>query len=151
MIKMEKKINPGADRSAARAGKKKEEDQKKEGEVFYKAHSIAQPAGRVARRETGVSVTVERVLWRILGIVEVILFLRIVFAAFGANGGNIITSFIYTVSYPFVWFFFYLFSTLGRIEITSPTFEIETLAAMAFYYIVIYIITQLIVGFRSTE
>ena len=72
MIKMEKKINPGADRSAARAGKKKEEDQKKEGEVFYKAHSIAQPAGRVARRETGVSVTVERVLWRILGIVEVI-------------------------------------------------------------------------------
>lgn len=129
----------------------KKKKNQKEGEVFYRAHPIAQPMGRVVHRESRASVTVERGLWKILGVVEAVLLVRIVVAAVGADGGNIITSFIYTVSYPFVWFFFYLFNTLGRIEVTSPTFEIEALAAMAFYYIVIYIITQLIVGFRDTE
>ncbi|MEK7447612.1 MAG: hypothetical protein AAB632_02360 [Patescibacteria group bacterium] len=131
--------------------KRKKNEGKKEGEVFYRAHPIAQPMGGVAHRESKMSITVERGLWRILGIVEAVLLLRIVVAVFGADGGNIITSFIYAVSYPFVWFFFYLFNTLGRVEVTAPTFEIETLAAMAFYYIVVYIITQLIVGFRETE
>lgn len=122
---------------------------REKGEVFYRAHPMAQPVGRV--QEYGISMTVERMLWWVLGIVEILLLTRILFAAFGANGGNIITSLVYAVSYPFVWFFFYLFNTLGRIEVSAPTFEIETLAAMAFYYIVVYIITQLIAGFRSNE
>lgn len=131
--------------------KKKKNSKKDKGEVFYKAHPIAQPVSQLEHRESIVSIVVERVLWWSLGIVEIILLTRMVFAAFGANGGNMITSFIYTISYPFVWFFFYLFNTLGRLEVVAPTFEIETLAAMAFYYIVVYIITQLIVGFRTTE
>lgn len=125
---------------------------KDKGDVFYKAHPIAQPIGRAERRrEFTLAEAVDINLWRILGVVEIILLFRIVLAAFGANGGNIITSFVYTVSYPFVWFFFYLFNTLGRIEVTAPTFELETLAAMAFYYIVIYIITELIKAFQSAE
>lgn len=142
------KRDPGVDKSTTRAGKRRG---KKEGEVFYRAHPIAQPMGRVEQRESRASITIERGLWRILGVVEAILLLRIVIAAFGADGGNVLTSFIYAISYPFVWFFFYLFNTLGTVEVTSPTFEIETLAAMSFYYIVVYIITQLIVGFRETE
>lgn len=132
--------------------KTKKKDKKKEGETFYRAHPIAQPMGRVGVREASTaSMTAEKVLWRALGVVEALMLVRIVFAAFGATGGNIITSFVYTVTYPFVWFFFYLFNTLDRISVTAPTFELETLAAMAFYYIVIYIITQLIEGFRSAE
>lgn len=133
------------------AGKsRRRKKREREGEVFYRAHPIAQPMGRV-ERETAAPLAVERALWWLLGAVEIALLLRMVFAAVGANGGNIITSFVYAVSYPFVWFFFYLFNTLGRIEVSAPTFEIETLAAMAFYYIVVYIITQLIVGFRTNE
>lgn len=131
--------------------KKGNKREKKEGEVFYRAHPVAQPIGRAEQWESRASITIERGLWRVLGVVEAILLLRIVIAAFGADGGNIITSFIYAISYPFVWFFFYLFNTLGTVEVASPTLEIETLAAMSFYYIVVYIITQLIVGFRETE
>jgi hypothetical protein len=132
--------------------KKKNEKEEKDGEVFYKAHPIAHPLGRVEQREViAISYTAERMLWSVLAIVEIILLFRIVFAAFGATGGNIITSFFYTVSYPFVWFFFYLFNSLDSIYVTSSRFELETLAAMAFYCIVVYIIVQLIVGFRSTE
>ncbi len=131
------------------SGKKK--GNKKEGETFYRAHPIsAQPV--VGYSETSIaSLVVERVLWWALGIVEIILLARLVIAAFGAVGGNALTAFIYAISYPFVWLFFYLFNTLDKINVTSPTFELETLAAMAFYYIVIYIITELIKGFRSSE
>lgn len=131
--------------------KKNGSREEKKGEVFYKAHPIAPPIGRVERREYTLAEAVNRNLWRILGLVEVILLFRMVFAAFGVNGGNIFTSFIYTVSYPFIWFFFYLFNALGRVEVTAPTFELETLATMAFYYIIIYIITELIRAFRAAE
>lgn len=131
--------------------KKQKKRAEKEGEVFYKAHPVAQPIGRVEYREHATSYTINRVLWRMLGVVEVILLARMIFAAFGADGGNIITATVYALSYPLVWFFFYLFNTLGRIEVTVPTFELETLAAMAFYYIVIYIITELISGLSSSE
>ncbi|MDO8507665.1 MAG: hypothetical protein Q7S53_03810 [bacterium] len=131
--------------------KKKKKEEEVDGDIFYRAHPIAQPIARVEHRESTLSLTVERVLWWVLGISEVILLFRMVFAAVGANGGNIITSFFYAVSYPLVWFFFYLFNTLGRIQVSSPTFEIETLAAMAFYYIVVYIVVELIKGFRSTD
>lgn len=143
------KKNPSTDEPVARARKK---DKKKEGETFYKAHPIAQPMGMAGVREVSTtSMKVERVLWWGLGVLEAFLLLRIVFAAVGATGGNIITSLVYAVTYPFVWFFFYLFNTLDRITVTAPTFELETLAAMSFYYIVVYIITSLIEGFRSTE
>lgn len=131
--------------------KEKKKGKKEEGETFYRAHPISVQPG-VGYRETSIaSLAVERVLWWALGSVEIILLFRMVFAAFGAVGGNMLTSFVYAISYPFVWPFFYLFNTLDRISVTSPTFELETLAAMAFYYIVIYIITELIKGFRSSE
>lgn len=131
--------------------KKKKKEEEVDGDIFYRAHPIAHPIARVEHRESTLSLTVERVLWWVLGISEIILLLRMVVAAFGANGGNIATSFIYTVSYPLVWFFFYLFNTLGRIQVSGATFEIETIAAMAFYYIVVYIVVELIKGFRSTD
>ena len=133
--------------------KKKNEKKKREsGEVFYRAHPVAQPISRVEHREAStVPYTAERIPWLALGIVEAILLFRMVLAVFGATGGNILTSFFYAVSYPFVWFFFYLFNTLDNIYVTNSRFELETVAAMAFYYIVVYIIAQLIIGFRSTE
>lgn len=136
----------------AKKTKNKKNSRKEEGEVFYKAHPIAQPMVMAGTREVSTtSMKVERFLWWGLGIVEAFLLVRIVLAALGATGGNIVTSAVYAVTYPFVWFFFYLFNTLDSITVTETTFEIETLAAMAFYYIVIYIVTQLIEGFRSAE
>lgn len=131
--------------------RKKKNGEEEQGEVFYKAHPIAQPIGRLERREAGFSYAFEKLLWWTLGIVETVLLVRIVLAAFGADGGNMLTSFLYAISYPFVWFFFYLFNTLDRMSVTGPRFEIETLAAMAFYYVLVYVIVQLIVAFRGTE
>ncbi len=129
--------------------KKRNKDLAK-GEIFYKAHPIAQPLARP--REVHVTALfIEKLLWWVLGLAEVILLIRLVLAAFGAVGGNMLSAFFYTISYPFVWFFFYLFNSLGSISVVSPRFELETLAAMAFYYIVIYIITALISAFSEIE
>jgi|GEM_PF-1429767 len=124
---------------------------KSEGEIFYKAHPIVVPMGETIYNTSGVGYVIERVLWWALGFVELILLARLILAGFGADGGNAITSFIYTVSYPFVVFFFYLYDTLGTITVTGPTFEIETLSAMAVYYIFIYVIIQLIETMRGRE
>ena len=133
---------------------KKKGDEK--GETFYRAHPISTTPTQIRFREyeyeterVPANIVAEGVLWWLLIVSEAILLVRLVFAAFGAIGGNFITSFIYTVSYPFVWFFFYLFNSLDRIRVTSPTFEIETLTAMLFYYIVVYIVVQLIQGFST--
>ncbi|RJO60090.1 hypothetical protein C4544_07040 [candidate division WS5 bacterium] len=131
--------------------KRKKKNGEEKGEVFYKAYPIAHPIGRVEPREKGASYMAESLLWWALGIVETVLLVRIVLAAFGADGGNMLTSFLYAISYPFVWFFFYLFNTLDRVNVTTPRFEIETLAAMAFYYVLVYVIVQLIIAFRGTE
>lgn len=127
--------------------KRKRRQAEKKGETFYNAY----PAAQTVRQVNVTSYVFERLLWWALGIVEVILLIRIVMAAFGAVGGNIITAFFYAISYPFVILFFYLFNSMGEIIVTSPRFELETLAAMAFYYIVIYIITQLVGAFREGE
>jgi len=132
------------------ATRRKRRKKKEEGEIFYRAHPIA-PAMPVARPTSRVSSSVELFLWRILGIVEIILLVRLVLAAFGADGGNLLTPVLYSISYPFVVFFFYLFNSLGSISVAAPRFELETLSAMAFYYVVIYIVTQLIGTLRTPE
>lgn len=150
---MEKEIKtPDEEKSRDRVGKK---EMKEEGEVFYKAHPISATHTQVGVSEyeetRAASVVAEGVLWWLLVIVDFFLLVRMVFAGFASDGGNIITSFVYTVTYPFVWFFFYLFNTLGQINVSNPTFELETLAAMLFYYIVVYIVVQLIQGFSGNE
>ncbi len=134
-------------------GRKPRKDNSKEnlGETFYRAHPAAmyQPVEYEAVSLRGL--IVEKVLWRMLAIVEVILVVRLILAGFGANGGNLLTSFLYTISYPFVIFFFYLFNTTDKINVTAPHFEIETLAAMSFCYLIIYIVAQIIRGFSLPE
>ncbi len=129
---------------------KKQKKEALEGEIFYKAHPIAGSMTR-SREVSLVPLTIEKLLWWVLSLAEVILIIRLVLATFGAVGGSAFTAFLYAISYPFVWFFFYLFNSLGSINVVSPRFELETLAAMAFYYIIIYIITALISVFSGIE
>lgn len=128
--------------------KKKE---RKEGEIFYKAHPIVTPMGETMYMGKGVGYYTEKVLWWALGLVEFILFIRLILAGFGADGGNAVTAFLYTISYPFVVFFFYLYDTLGRMSVTGSRFELETLSAMVVYYIFVYVIIQLIETLRRRE
>ncbi len=129
----------------------RDRNEKEKGETFYSAHpAAAYPP--VEYRAIGVrGLIAERILWRLLVLVELILLIRLILAGFGANGGNMLTSFLYAISYPFVVFFFYLFNTLDRINVAAPHFEIETLAAMSFYYIIVYIIAGIIRGFSGAE
>ena len=121
------------------------------GETFYRAHpaAIYQPVEYEAVSLRGVAT--ERILWWMLTVVEAMLVIRLILAGVGANGGNLLTSFLYMISYPFVVFFFYLFNTINQINVTSAHFEIETLAAMSFYYIIIYIIAQIVRGFSGVS
>lgn len=143
---MEKRIEPREERE-----KEEEVRNKDEGEVFYRSHPIAEPFGqRVPVVATGLGFLLERIVWWIAGIIEIILFLRIVQAVLGVEGGNFFTSFIYGVSRPLVAPFFTLFDNLGQLSINNARFEYETLAAMVVYYIVAYIVVQLIRIFRTT-
>lgn len=123
-----------------------------EGEVFYRSHPIAEPLGaRVPVVATGIGYLLERIVWWIIGVTEVILLLRIVQAVLGVEGGNFFTAFIYNVGRPLVAPFFTLFDNYGQLTISNARFEYETLVAMVVYYIVAYVIVQLIRIFRTSE
>ena len=85
---------------------------------------------------------VARVVWFIAGILLVLLGIRFVLAALGANTANGFADFIYTASNPFVSPFFSLFSY--DLETGVSRFEIFTLVAMAVYALVAYGISKLV-------
>ena len=77
------------------------------------------------------SVITARLLYWLLGAIETLLAIRVVFTLLGANPANPIANLVFTLSYPFAAPFFTLFGYeptygLGRLE-TS------TLVAMAIY------------------
>ena len=82
----------------------------------------------------GGSITAERVVYLLLGILEAILAIRVVLSLLGANPDNPFASFIYNISAIFVAPFFGLFGyqfTYGVARL-----EIETLVGMAVYALI---------------
>ncbi len=127
------------------------EDDQDEGEIFYRSYPIAESLEhRIPAVVTGVGHLLERIAWWVIGFIQIVLFLRLIQAFLGANGGNDFTLFVYNVSRPLVTPFFILFDNFGQMTAKIARFEYETLAAMVIYYIVAYIVIQLIRIFRTT-
>jgi hypothetical protein len=72
-------------------------------------------------------------VWYILSLLEVILAFRFVLRLLGANAGAGFTSFVYTISYPFVAPFM---SVFGTTRVAGSAFEWTTLLAMVVYWLV---------------
>ncbi len=86
-------------------------------------------------------VLAERVVYYLLGIIEVLLAFRFVLALLGANRGNDFAQFVFSLSQPLVQPFFGLFNyqpTYGASHI-----EIFTLVAMGVYAVIAWGITAL--------
>jgi uncharacterized membrane protein YkgB len=73
---------------------------------------------------------IARIVYFILGVIEVILLLRLIFRLLGANEGSAFVTFLYNLSHVFVGPFNGIFNdqALGR-----SVFEISTLVAMIVY------------------
>lgn len=129
------------------------EDEKKDhsekGEVFYRAYPMSESIEGTTNLSRSAYFLVEKILMWLTGVIEFILLLRIVVAAFGATGVNALTAFVYDASEPLVAPFFGLFGTTSAV--TNSRFEFETLVAMVVYYIIAYIVVQLMDLFRGTE
>lgn len=86
--------------------------------------------------------TAARVVWFLADILLIILALRFVFALLGANPGNSVAHFIYSVSHPFVAPFFSLFNY--NFQNGVARFELYTLVAMAVYALIAWAIARLL-------
>lgn len=89
------------------------------------------------------STVLSRIIWFAAGVIEVILAFRFIFALLGANPGNAIANFVYTVSHPFVAPFFGLFRYNGYTYGFSR-FEVYTLVAMLFYAVIAWGLSYLV-------
>jgi uncharacterized protein YggT (Ycf19 family) len=78
----------------------------------------------------------------LLGVLEVILLLRLIFRLFGANEDSSFITFLYTLSHPFVTAFNGIFNdqTLGKYGV----FEFSTLIAMVVYALIIWGLVSLV-------
>ena len=83
-----------------------------------------------------------QIAWYLFYVVETLLLFRFLLKLLAANPNAGFTDFIYTVSYPFVAPFIYVFRT-SRFE--SSTFEWSTLLAMFVYWVLVWGIIRLIV------
>lgn len=76
--------------------------------------------------------------------------LRFVLMLLGANQGNALVDFVYSVSYPFAAPFFGIFNY--QVQYGAVRFEFETLVAMAFYALVAWLIVRIItIGNRKVD
>jgi hypothetical protein len=83
-----------------------------------------------------------RIIWYIVGVLEVLLAFRFVLALLGANSSNGFANFIYNVSHPFVAPFFSLFGY--KLHYGVSHFEVDTLVAMLVYVIIAWGIVKLV-------
>lgn len=82
-----------------------------------------------------------QIVWYLVGIIEVLLFFRLILKLFGANTGAGFTNFIYTISWPFTSPFNSVFGT-SRVE--GSVFEWTTILAMLVYLLVAWGIVKLL-------
>ncbi len=83
-----------------------------------------------------------QVVWYVLGIIEALLALRFVLKLLAANSSAAFTSFVYTLSYPFVAPFQAVFNTT---RVSASTFEWTTILAMFIYWLLAIAILKLFV------
>ena len=81
-----------------------------------------------------------QVIWYILGVIEVLLFFRVILKALGANPGSGFANLIYSLSNPLALPFRGIFQTT---VVEGSVFEYSTLIAGAVYAIVAYGLVQL--------
>jgi uncharacterized protein YggT (Ycf19 family) len=84
------------------------------------------------------STLAERIVYLVGSVIISVLALRFILSLLGANRGNVIADFIYSVSQPFVAPFFGLFNYTPQFGVVR--FEFETLVAIIFYTIAMAII-----------
>jgi hypothetical protein len=98
---------------------------------------------RVVIRETAVPreyVLISRLVFYLADIVEVLLALRFILKALGANVGNAFASFIYIISQPLVRPFLGIFPSAGA---SGMVLEWATLLALAVYALIALLIVRL--------
>lgn len=83
-----------------------------------------------------------QIVWYILSLVEVLLAFRLVFKLLGANAGAGFTSFIYSVTGPFVAPFVAVFKVS---KAQGSIFEWTTILAMFVYWVIAWGIIKLLV------
>lgn len=83
----------------------------------------------------------QNVVYYILGVIEVLLGLRLLFKLLGANSGNAFVNFLYSLSGIFVLPFYGIFRTVVS---TGSVFEPATAVAMIIYAIIAYGVVRLI-------
>ena len=93
------------------------------------------------RSQTSGIVIAQRVVWFIVGLINIIIALRFVFLLLGANQGVSFTDFIYSLSAPFVAPFIGIF---GQPTYGQSVFEVCSLLAMVIYTLIGWGIVKLI-------
>jgi hypothetical protein len=94
--------------------------------------------------------TAKRVVYYILGLLEVLLAFRLVFKLLGANPGSGFVSFIYTVSKVFLLPFTAIFRSAATEGIeTKAILEPSTIIAMVVYALIAWGIVKLIIIMRE--
>jgi hypothetical protein len=85
---------------------------------------------------------IQSVLYLIVGILEILLGIRVILSVLGANKDNGFANFIYNTSDVFVKPFWGLFNY--EFESGVSRLEIETIVAMAVYFLIVWIIIRVI-------
>lgn len=89
-----------------------------------------------------------QIVWYIVGLIEVILAFRFFLKLFGANPAADFSSFIYTISYPFVAPFI---SVFNQTQVKGSIFEWTTILAMLVFGLVGWGIVKILTMSRSVS
>jgi len=90
-----------------------------------------------------------RIIWYVLGVIEVLLAFRFIFKLFGANPDAGFSSFVYGVTYVFANPFLSVFQNTQIVS--GSVFEWTTLLAMAVYWIIALGINRLLLMGRTVS
>ena len=94
--------------------------------------------------------TVKRIIYFILGVIEVLLAMRLVFKLLGANPGSNFVSYLYTISQGLLVPFHAIFRSAVTQGIeTTAVLEPSTIIAMAVYALIAWGFVKLIVIMRE--
>lgn len=106
--------------------------------IERKSHATATNANQRTNLRFDSCFRTYQVIWYVLGVVEVLLFFRILLKLLGASTTSGFTSLVYALSNPFALPFGGIFGTSG---ISQPALEWSTLIAMAVYAVVANLLT----------